>query len=109
MTIQDMAAALAARDSGIERAVEHCESVKPEWAQSAYQYLMLFACRASQPFTGEDAREWAESCGFETASKRAWGGVVGGAKARGDIVKVGTKATKASNGSERATYVKGSK
>lgn len=108
MTIQDMAAALAARDAGIAQATEHCESVQPDWAAKALAYLRAFAIGATRPFTAEDVREWAErEHGFCAASERAWGGVVGGAKRRGEIVKVGSKATKASNGSERATYVKG--
>lgn len=107
MTIQDMAAAMAARDSGIERATEHCESVQPDWSKMARVWLLHFAGCARGPFTAEEAREYAERFGFEAASKRAWGGVVGGAKARGEIVKVGSKATKASNGSERATYIRG--
>lgn len=105
MTIQDMAAALAARDAGISQAVEHCESVQPDWSATALSYLRAFAIGAVRPFSAEDVREWAEQeHGFYAASERAWGGVVRGAKGRGEIVKVGSKPTKASNGAERATY-----
>lgn len=105
MGIQDMAAALAARDKGIQQATEHCESVQPDWQDQARGWLLSFAALSRAPFTTEEAREWAESLGFHSASKRGWGGITGGLIKRGLLVEVGTKRTKASNGSKRATYV----
>jgi len=107
MTIQTMADALAARDAGIDAATAHCEAVVADWSEQARFYLACYIDNnRTAPFTAEDAREWAERCGFVIASKRAWGGIIQGAKRRGEIVKVGMRATKASNGSERATYVR---
>jgi hypothetical protein len=102
----DMAEALRKRDAGIDAATAHCEAVVADWSSEARFQLTLYAFAAATPFTAEEAREWAERQGFVIASKRAWGGIIQGAKRRGEIVKVGMRATKASNGSERATYVR---
>jgi hypothetical protein len=106
MGAQTMADALAARDAGVDAATAHCEAVVEDWSQQARFYLDCYAGNALNPFTAEQAREWAEHNGLVIESKRAWGGIIQGAKRRGEIVKVGMRATKASNGSERATYVR---
>lgn len=69
-----------ARDSGIQRAVEHAEAVDDGWADRARHFLHKFLAQRTefprQPFTSLDFRTFAEGHGLGAPpDARAYGGI----------------------------------
>jgi hypothetical protein len=82
----------AARDRGIERAVEHADAVETGWSDVAYAHLQVFLLKlpTGAKVTGEQIREHAEKEGLRIPpDKRAWGAVMMKACRAGLIRKVG--------------------
>jgi hypothetical protein len=84
-------AAWAAAEAGAARAAEHAERVDPGWKAAALGYVREFAVAyRDTAFLTEEARRYAEGCGFgPPPDKRAWGAVALAAKRGGIIEKVG--------------------
>lgn len=72
--------------AGMATAIAHAERViDPLWADQAY-FLFAAHARGNAEFTTEDVREYAGKLGFADApDRRAWGGIVRVAMARGLI------------------------
>lgn len=71
----DFEAARAARDDGMQRAVEHADRVTPMWSDMAYAFLEGYA-REHELFTTEDMRFASAGTIPSPDEGRAWGGVV---------------------------------
>lgn len=85
----DWTAARAARDAGIQRAVDHAEAVVPRWADTAFAFLLTYLAGQSGRFTSEDVRLAASSTVPVPPNERAWGGIFQKAAKRGLIVRDG--------------------
>lgn len=107
MSIQDMAAALAARDAGMQSSAEHAEDVQPGWGGRAYQAVIACESLADDDggWTMEFARGWLYACGLDMpAEERAWGSVTQRLLRDGRIIPVGYAPATTSNGSPKRTY-----
>lgn len=72
----DFAAAMAARDAGMQRATEHAEHIDDSWPDTALSFLYRYA-RAHAEFTVEEMTAEATRLGYGSpADDRAWGSVV---------------------------------
>lgn len=82
--------ARAARDAGIQQAVDHADAVTPKWSDTAYDFLVGYAYGA-EGFTSEDVREAAYKSGAvdNPPSERAWGGVFMRAARKGVVQRAG--------------------
>jgi hypothetical protein len=83
-----LAQSLAARNSGIQRALDFQEREQPQWGDVALRYLSLYA-RDHATFVAEDVTLAAEVWGLRTISLRAWGSVFVRAVKYGLIVQDG--------------------
>lgn len=107
MTIQDMAAALAARDAGMQSSAEHAEDVQPGWQGAAMVGAMAAIHRQTGHFTMEHIRTVATWCfGLpQPPELRAWGSVTVRLIREGIIEKTGQFAPAvSSHGSPKPTY-----
>lgn len=84
----DFAAARAARDRGMQQAIDHANRVDPSWADTVYTYLRVYA-RTHPSFTTEDVRRAAGDEVPTPPDKRAWGGVVNRAVRAGVVARSG--------------------
>lgn len=99
LTIED---AIARRDDGIARAIEHAGQ---RWKRLARGYVLEYLAAQSESFLAEDARAFAERLGFEAPPDgRAWGAVIQGAAREGLIAKVGYAPAKSSNLSPKVLW-----
>jgi len=85
-------AARAARDEGMQRAVDHAEIESPDWAQHAYEWLELFVAAHAEPFISEDVSDASklDSSFPQPPTDRAWGSIYRSAVKRGLIRLAGT-------------------
>lgn len=104
MTIQDMAAALAARDAGMQSSAEHAEDVQPGWQDMAVSFCTMLAPLGD--FTMERMAAAAYGLGLQRpAEGRAWGSVTVRLIREGVIEKTGGFAPAASShGSPKPLY-----
>ncbi|WP_202842006.1 hypothetical protein [Luteimonas saliphila] len=101
----DFAAAMEARDLGVQRAAEHANRVESEWTGQALGMLIAFASEQSGPFLIEEARAWAEARGLpEPPDKRSWGSVARSAASKRHIVKDGFGSAASSNCSPKVRW-----
>lgn len=84
--------ARAARDDGIERAVEHANADVAGWSDLALAYIKFFAAQNKEmKFTGLDIRLASVKYGLiQPVNPKAWGGPVNRAVRAGVIKRVGT-------------------
>lgn len=102
LTIDD---AIARRDLGIERAVDHAERVSEGWQARARGYLLEYLSRNPGDFLGEQMREFAEGKGMDAPPDgRAWGAVLQSAARAGLIRKVGYAPARSSNLSPKVLW-----
>lgn len=89
--------AVAARDRGIQTAVDHADAVEPGWSDVAFAYLRQFLADkpSGHEFTGEAVRQFAERAGIaRPTDKGAWGAVMRRGARAGLMRKIGfTEAT----------------
>lgn len=107
MTIQDMAAALAARDAGMSSSAEHAENVMPGWQDEVVRAVIGSVYLQNEPeWTMHHARQWLYACGLPIpAEERAWGAATVRLIREGIIEKTGQYAPAASsNGSAKPLY-----
>jgi len=101
----------AQTDAAIKRGVDHANRVHKNWLEEAIYYLTLYLKDHPGYFLCEDVRGWVEATfkNFPTPpTKRAWGGVMNSARARGLIRSEGTTKTKSLeyNASFKAYWIK---
>jgi len=79
------------KNIGIKTAVKNANKKQKSWADKAYFILETFVKEHKGSFMCEDVRAYAEKTTELTSppSKRAWGGVMVRAKAKGLITSVG--------------------
>lgn len=107
MGLQDMAAALAARDAGMQSSAEHAEDVQPGWGDLAANVASFCLGYYGQPcFTMEELRLWCSWHALpEPPDMRAWGSVTVRLIREGIIEKTGQFApATSSHGSPKPTY-----
>ncbi len=97
-----------AAQSGMERAVEHADSVVPNWSERAMEALLEYArgwrdAWGDVGFLIEDVRAHATELPAPPDS-RAWGAVVSKAARQGLIVKVGYAPAASSNCSPKTLW-----
>lgn len=102
MSIQiaiDFDAAMAARDLGMQRSVDHANREESEWSGQALGLLIAYAAHVyPDAFLIEKARTWAESIGLPPPpDARAWGAVTKRASIKHRIEKAGAGAAASSN------------
>lgn len=90
----DFAAARAARDAGISRALTSANNVNATWSERAYDWLLLYIdhvrLAGKNTLTSEDARGYAHTRGLPMPpSNRAWGGPFLKARRAGLLVRAG--------------------
>lgn len=80
-----------ARDLGMNQALNHANSVIPEWSETALKCLISYLyLRGNEPFLAEDVRAYGQCIGLEAPpSERAWGGVMTRAARAGLIEAIG--------------------
>ena len=94
----------ARRDTGMQQAVDHADSVSFQWSERAYGHVFDF-CQHRRPFLTEDARAFAEARGFsQPPDGRAWGAVMKRAFANGLVKKVGYAPARSSNLSPKVLW-----
>lgn len=77
------------RDVGIQRAIDHAETIEPDWGERAYQWIRGYAMHCRQ-FISEECTALAAKSGIESpADPRAWGHPFKRAAREGVIQKVG--------------------
>lgn len=84
----DFAAARAARDAGIQTAVDHADTVVPRWSELAYAFLESYLPHV-EFLTSEDARKAAAGIVPDPPSLRAWGGPFAKAARNGLVQREG--------------------
>lgn len=107
MTIQDMAAALAARDAGMQSSAEHADDVIPGWQDRAVTACISAIDRQTGHFTMEHIRAVATWCLDlpQPPELRAWGSLTIRLIREGIIEKTGQYAPAASShGSAKPLY-----
>lgn len=83
------------RDDGIERAVSHANEKHEDWADSAYNFLLMYMRKPNhQEFMAEEVREAAYGIVAEPPSLRAWGGIIRKAAIAGYIERIGFQSVK---------------
>lgn len=81
--------ARAARDAGMQRAIDHAADVCMDWPARAYAFLTRFA-RTHESFISEECTEEAERLGFgPPTDPRAWGAIFQKASRSGVIARDG--------------------
>lgn len=105
MGLQDMAAALAARDAGMQSSAEHAEDVQPGWQDQAVSFCAMLASPLGD-FTMERMAAAAYDLGLQRPDEgRAWGAVTVRLIREGIIEKTGQFAPAASShGSPKPLY-----
>ncbi len=97
----DMTAARAARDAGIQQAAEHAEEVNPNWGDRAFEVLRMYAAAkrsSGATFTSEDVRNSILGAHLpQPPHLRAWGSVCQRAARAGLIAKVGIVESRAAH------------
>lgn len=102
LTIED---AIARRDDGITRAVDHAETVAQGWKHRARGYLLEYLATHSGTFLAEVVREFAEGRGMDyPPDGRAWGAVFQSAARESLIVKAGYAPARSSNLSPKVLW-----
>ncbi len=82
----------ALRDAGIQRAIDHANSIDNSWSDRALEMLRCYLLLVGGQFQAEDIRAFAKTRGLnDAAHSRAWGGVIVRAKNLGLIRFVGYK------------------
>lgn len=86
------------KEEGMKQAIDHANEVDENWSEKAEEVFMMYLSKISNnhEFMAEDVREFAEENKLipEPPHKRAWGGITYKLAKRGDIIKVGAKATR---------------
>lgn len=86
LTIDD---AIAARDKGMQQALDHAEEEVKHWRDLALVYLSSFARSNRGVFTGEDVCDASKEAGLiQPPTDKAWGSVMRKGALRGLIEKV---------------------
>lgn len=97
----DWTAARAARDAAIQQAADHAEDVNPNWGDTAYEALRIFAAgkrSSGATFTSEDVRSSIAAAAVPAPPHlRAWGSVFQRAARAGLIAKVGIVESRAAH------------
>lgn len=72
----DFAAARAARDAGMQQAIDHADRQMAGWSEHAYQFLVEFA-RYTPSFISEDVSDASKAVSSfpQPPTDRAWGSV----------------------------------
>jgi hypothetical protein len=96
--------AVARRDSGIARAVEHADREEPDWYSNAFRLLQRFLERHEGDFLAEDVVAWADGRIVHPPDARAWGGVIRRAAIAGLIRKNGYAPANTSNRSPKCLW-----
>lgn len=88
--------AIAAKDAGIQTAVDHADRVEPGWSERAYKFLIEWLSKKPSgfKFQAEEVREAAKGVVPEPPSARSYGAIILRAKKYGHIVSIGMKPTK---------------
>ncbi len=82
--------ARAERDAAIASVMAHADRDVPDWSENAYQFIRLYAMRATKPFIANDVLINAIAWDLKVPpDMRAWGGPIRRAIREGIIVKVG--------------------
>lgn len=82
--------ARAARDAGMQQALDHAERKEPSWGDLAYDYLVSYA-RKHKQFTAEDVTDSTKDTDFpQPPTDRAWGITFRKAQRQGVIKQIGT-------------------
>lgn len=85
----DWEPAIAARDEGMRRAVDHADEVHVHWSDQAYELIKRYA-KENRRFISEQCTAWAAEQGFKSPTDaRAWGAPFKRAAKDGIIVRVG--------------------
>jgi hypothetical protein len=100
-----LAEAVARRDDGIQRAVDHAEAEEPGWCDLAFGFLQAFAQEAAEPFLAEAVVEAAYGIVPPPPDGRAWGGIFQKASRRQVIRRVGYAPARTSNASAKPLWV----
>lgn len=77
------------RDEGIQRAIDHADSVNDKWSEKAYAFLLKWLMYQDSEFMTEDVRKASTGLIPEPPHDRAWGGIIRKAAISGLIKKVG--------------------
>lgn len=79
------------RDRGIRQAIEHAETVVPDWSEIAYRWIVQYAREhRGQRFISEDVTDAAREAGISSPTdSRAWGHPFRKAAKAGIIKRVG--------------------
>lgn len=92
--------AVKRRDEGMQRALDHAERVKKEWANKAIQELKVIIAKQTEPFLAEDLITGL-TC---PPDKRAWGPIFRRLAMMGIIRSVGTGRANSSNRSFKVKW-----
>lgn len=99
MDLVEMAQALAERDAGMARAINHANEDHHNWSDEAYAFLCQFA-KQHQSFISEDVSDRSKATGFpQPPTDRAWGSVYRRAARESVIIQVGTGRSRRRNAS----------
>lgn len=86
----DFEAARAARDAGMQQALDHATDVNPEWPERAYAFLVEFA-KAHSEFISEDVSDASRAASMpQPPTDRAWGAIYRKAIKLGVIIQNGS-------------------
>jgi hypothetical protein len=89
MNHPNLTQAMAERDTGIRRAIDHAERVEPSWGDMALDQIRAYAALHKE-FISEECTDWAAARGFASPTDpRAWGAPFKVAARLGIIRKVG--------------------
>lgn len=107
-SVTEMARALERRDERMASSAQHAEEAQPGWGERARESLqrcpIIFG--SYEPFTMEQARQWAYAMGLDRPpEERAWGAVTQKLVRDGVIEPVGYAPAASSNGSPKRTYI----
>lgn len=85
----DYTAARAARDRGMQQALDHAQAENPDWKTVAYTWLIGYA-KTHHQFISEDVGDAYEAAGLPAPpTRRAWGALYQKAAREGYIVQDG--------------------
>jgi len=87
LPLLDAIAAAIARDQGMAVAVDHADTVEPDWQDQAFKFLLAFGPTVEE-FQGEDVRVAAEDHVPQPPDNRAWGPIINRAARAGLIRRV---------------------
>ena len=90
-TQQEIDFAKAARDNGIQQAIDHADEVNPSWSEQAYYALKCFLDDGQGEFLCEEFRQWCEINELipSPPHNRAYGAVMVRAVKEGLIISMG--------------------